>query len=327
MMKKLIVSTLALTIALSATATSADAATTKKTTFKDVPKSHTMYKHITSMKKAGIISGYSDGTFRPSKGVTRKQMVGMANKASDLKPIRKGRKFKDVPTSSPSYKRVQKAYRAGVFDVKPNGEFGLQDKVTRAEMSKAMVKTFKMKYQKGYIFKDVAKSSKHKDYVSTLYAKGVIPYNKGKFDSKKYVTRAEYAAYTNRAANPSQALKPSKKLSKTPIKTQVKPKPQSSKLPKGAKYLFTSGGDERSYSYPVKISGGHKVHRIYVKPDSVVVKFLYKNDKNKNDYYLFKYVPKNDAYYWVMLQPPHMSDGAIFELMDIINEFLPLVRE
>lgn len=72
------------------------------------------------MKEAGLISGYSDGTFRPSKGVTRNQIVGMANKASDLKPIHEGRKFKDVSTSSPSYKRVQKAYRAGVFDVKSN---------------------------------------------------------------------------------------------------------------------------------------------------------------------------------------------------------------
>lgn len=197
-----------------------------------------MYKHITSMKEAGLISGYSDGTFRPSKGVTRNQIVGMANKASDLKPIREGRKFKDVSTSSPSYKRVQKAYRAGVFDVKSNWEFGLNDKVTRAEMSKAMVKTFKIKYQKGYIFKDVTKSSKSKDYASTLYAKGVIPYNKGKFDSKKIVTRAEYASYTNRAVNPSQALKPTKKLSKNPIK------PQTSKLPKGIKCVSYKNGEK-----------------------------------------------------------------------------------
>lgn len=318
MMKKLIVSTLALTIALSATATSADAATTKKITFKDVPKSHTMYKHITSMKKAGIISGYSDGTFRPSKGVTRKQMVGMANKASDLKPIRKGRKFKDVPTSSPSYKRVQKAYRAGVFDVKPNGEFGLQDKVTRAEMSKAMVKTFKMKYQKGYIFKDVTKSSKHKDYVSTLYAKGVIPYNKGKFDSKKYVTRAEYAAYTNRAVNPSQALKPSKKLSKTPIKTQVKPKPQSSKLPKGAKYLFTSGGDERSYSYPKTLDGGYKVDKVRIDRDTIYVRII---SKDKKDFYVYQYIKYRDNYSWLMLEPKKISNEAYWELEDIVYQF------
>lgn len=105
-------------------------------------------------------------------------------------------------------------------------------------MSKAMVKTFKIKYQKGYIFKDVTKSSKSKDYASTLYAKGVIPYNKGKFDSKKIVTRAEYASYTNRAVNPSQALKPTKKLSKNLIK------PQTSKLPKGIKCVSYKNGEK-----------------------------------------------------------------------------------
>ena len=283
MMKKLVISTFALTIVLSATTTSAEAATTTSTTFKDVPKTHTMYKHITSMKEAGLISGYSDGTFRPSKGVTRNQIVGMANKASDLKPIREGRKFKDVSTSSPSYKRVQKAYRAGVFDVKSNWEFGLNDKVTRAEMSKAMVKTFKIKYQKGYIFKDVTKSSKSKDYASTLYAKGVIPYNKGKFDSKKIVTRAEYASYTNRAVNPSQALKPTKKLSKNPIK------PQTSKLPKGIKFVSYKNR-EKVFSYPsAKIDGGYKVYGIYHSYNSICIELT---SKNRKDTLMCKYNPK-----------------------------------
>lgn len=270
------------------------------------------------MKDAGLISGYSDGTFRPSTGVTRKQIVGMANKASDLKPIREGRKFKDVPTSSPSYKRVQKAYRAGVFDVKSNGEFGLNDKVTRAEMSKAMVKTFKMKYQKGYIFKDVTKSSKYKNYASTLYTKGVIPYNKGKFDSKKIVTRAEYATYTNRAVNPSQALKPTKKLSKNPIKTQVKPKPQSSKLPKGAKYLFTSDGDEKVYSYPKTIDGGYKVDKVMIDRSSIYVRIV---SKDKKDFYLYQYNKYRDSYSWLMLRPKNVSNETLWELEGIVYEF------
>lgn len=324
MIKKLITSTLALTLALSVATSTADAKS-KSTTFKDVPKTHSMYKHITAMKQKGIISGYSDGTFRPNQGVTRKQVIAMASKATKLKPVRKGKEFKDVKKSDPNYKRVQLAYRAGIIDGKSNGKFGLNDKVTRAEMSKILVKTFKLKLQKGYIFNDITKSNSYKDYAATLYAKGIISENKGKFEANKVVTRAEYAAFTNRTINPSQALKPSKKLKSTPVKAKVantstspfKKKP--SKTPPGAKLLYTekpkADGLWKTYSYNKKISGIKKIKHVRVSEYVVSIKFQFKKDE-----YLAHYYRENSRFAFVM-RKPKVSRAIVEELYTIGEEF------
>lgn len=324
MIKKLITSTLALTLALSVATSTADAATSKSTTFKDVPKTHSMYKHITSMKQKGIISGYSDGTFRPNQGVTRKQVIAMASKATKLKPVRKGKEFKDVKKSDPNYKRVQLAYRAGIIDGKSNGKFGLNDKVTRAEMSKILVKTFKLKVQKGYIFNDITKSHAYKDYAATLYAKGIIPENKGKFEANKVVTRAEYAAFTNRTINPSQALKPSKKLKSTPVKAKVQTastspfKKKPSKTPPGAKLIKTEKfktGVWKTYSYNKKISGGHKIKSVRVSKYVVSIDLQVKKDE-----YLAQYIRENSRLGFLM-RNPKLSQAAIEDLYTIAEDF------
>lgn len=326
MIKKLITSTLALTLALSVATSTAEAATSKSTTFKDVPKTHSMYKHITSMKQKGIISGYSDGTFRPNQGVTRKQVIAMASKATKLKPVRKGKEFKDVKKSDPNYKRVQLAYRAGIIDGKSNGKFGLNDKVTRAEMSKILVKTFKLKVQKGYIFNDIKKTHAYKDYAATLYAKGIIPENKGKFQANKFVTRAEYAAFTNRTINPSQALKPSKKLKSTPVKAKVQTtsyvspfKKKPSKTPPGAKLLYTekpqADGLWKTYSYNKKISGGHKIKHVRVSEYVVSIKFQFKKDE-----YLAHYNRETSRFSFVM-RKPKVSRAIVEDLYTIGEDF------
>lgn len=328
MIKKLITSTLALTLALSVATSTAEAATSKSTTFKDVPKTHSMYKHITSMKQKGIISGYSDGTFRPNQGVTRKQVIAMASKATKLKPVRKGKEFKDVKKSDPNHKRVQLAYRAGIIDGKSNGKFGLNDKVTRAEMSKILVKTFKLKVQKGYIFNDIKKTHAYKDYAATLYAKGVIPENKGKFQANKFVTRAEYAAFTNRTINPSQALKSSKKLKSTPVKAKVAKvqttsyvspfKKKPSKTPPGAKLLKTEKDETgvwKIYSYNKKISGGHKIKHVLVNKYEVSITFQFNKDE-----YLTQYNRETSRFAFVM-RKPKVSRAIVEDLYTIGEDF------
>jgi hypothetical protein len=49
-------------------------------TFTDVPPSHPFYQAIETAVAHGIISGYSDGTFRPYNNATR----GQASKIIDL---------------------------------------------------------------------------------------------------------------------------------------------------------------------------------------------------------------------------------------------------
>jgi amidase len=50
--------------------------------FTDVPPTHAAYKFISAAYQAGIINGYSDGTFKPNANVTRAQIAIMVQRRS-----------------------------------------------------------------------------------------------------------------------------------------------------------------------------------------------------------------------------------------------------
>lgn len=324
MIKKLLVSSLALTMAISIATPPANAAT-KTTTIKDVPKTHKMYNDIQAMKKKGVMSTYSDGTFKPNKEVTRGQVISAISKSTKLKSVRKGKTFKDVSKSNANYKKVQAAYKAGLFNEKSKGKFDLNAKVSKAEMSKVLVKAFGMKTQKGYAFTDITSKNAYKYYISTLYAKGITIEKSGKYSPNKAVTRAQLATLLNRSINPSKAIKPSKKLQKNPVKAKVQTtaytspfKKKPSKTPPGAKLLKTEKfktGVMKTYSYNKKISGGHKIKSVLVDKSSVYI-----NVQVKNDEYLFQYIRSNSKISFLMRRP-NISQDAIEDLFTIADDF------
>jgi plastocyanin len=82
-------------------------------TFSDVPPSHTFYENIRCLACRGIISGYSDGTFRPGNDITRGQIAKMvSNAAGFVEPV-DGQSFEDVPFGSPFYVFIERLYGRG----------------------------------------------------------------------------------------------------------------------------------------------------------------------------------------------------------------------
>lgn len=81
--------------------------TQSATKFKDIPASHRASGYINSAVKAGVISGYSDGTFRPNEPVTRGQMAAFLVRGFELNKTATV-KFKDVTPSMASYPYVGK---------------------------------------------------------------------------------------------------------------------------------------------------------------------------------------------------------------------------
>lgn len=325
MIKKLLVSSLALTMAISIATPSANAAT-KTTTIKDVPKTHKMYNDIQTMKKKGVMSTYSDGTFKPNKEVTRGQVISAISKSTKLKSVRKGKTFKDVSKSNANYKKVQAAYKAGLFNEKSKGKFDLNAKVSKAEMSKVLVKAFGMKTQKGYAFTDITSKNSYKYYISTLYAKGITIEKSGKYSPNKAVTRAQFATLLNRSINPSKAIKPSKKLQKSPVKAKVQAtsyvspfKKKPSKTPPGAKLLKTEKppkiGVIKTYSYNKKISGGHKIKLVRVSDSYISIKLQVKNDE-----YIVQYIRSTEKLLFLMRRP-NISRDAIEDLFITAEDF------
>ncbi|UDK94857.1 S-layer homology domain-containing protein (plasmid) [Lysinibacillus sphaericus] len=234
MRNKLFMATLAAAIAVPvivAPVQAMEVAQTNITDFKDVPKNHFAYTEIMAMKKAGIINGYDDGTFKPLVGITRQHVAALISRALPLEPIREATTFKDVPTSHPYYNDIQRLYRAGIIDGS-NGNFNPSGSLTRAQMAKILCLAFNLEPKTGYIFTDVGADHWAKDYIATLYASGITTGSEGKFNGNETVTRAQYAVFLYRALNPDKAPIPEKPLNPDPVKpaeptepTKPDPKP------------------------------------------------------------------------------------------------------
>lgn len=227
MSKKLFLISLATTVALPvivAPVKAQEVSTEASQDFKDVPKSHSAYREIMTMRDQGIINGYPDNTFRPAQSISRVHTASLFVRSLDLKPVRNGKEFKDVPKSNEYYNAVQTVYRAGIFDGKSDGTFGINDKLTRAQMAKVLVNAFELEIQPGYIFTDIGADNWAKDYISTLYMNGITTGSNGEYMPSKAVSRAHYSAFLFRALYPEQAPTPEKPLEPNPV-----PKPEPPK--------------------------------------------------------------------------------------------------
>ena len=83
--------------------------------FKDVPTSSPHYRDIMAVYKAGIASGYPDGTFRPNDTVTRDQMAVFLVRAKNLalvNPLTPS--FADVPNTNWAYQYIEALYKAKI---------------------------------------------------------------------------------------------------------------------------------------------------------------------------------------------------------------------
>lgn len=197
--------------------------------FKDVPKTHSVYKEIMAMRDQGIINGYPENMFRPAQSISRVHTAALFVRSLDLPPVRAGKEFKDVPKSNAYYNDVQTVYRAGIFDGKSNGTFGVSDNLTRAQMAKVLVNAFGLDIQKGYIFSDVDEDNWAKDYISTLYMHGITTGSNGRYMPDQPVSRAHYSTFLFRALNPDEAPKPEKPLQPNPLpKPELKPETPNS---------------------------------------------------------------------------------------------------
>nr|WP_225445703.1 S-layer homology domain-containing protein [Paenibacillus arenosi] len=108
--------------------------------FRDISDSHPMAGMIGAASKAGIISGYSNGTFRPNQTVTREQMAMMLVRVMNAagQPLPEGgsaaEKFSDRNKISSYAKRdVAKAVEAGLISGLTAKTFAPQGDATRAQ--------------------------------------------------------------------------------------------------------------------------------------------------------------------------------------------------
>jgi subtilisin-like proprotein convertase family protein len=105
--------------------------------FTDVPTSHTFYRYIETARRDGIITGYSDGTFRPFDNVTRGQVAKIAVEAAQLEDVSTNTpSFTDVPVGSTFYNYIETAYANGILSGYADRTFRPFNDATRGQVSK-----------------------------------------------------------------------------------------------------------------------------------------------------------------------------------------------
>jgi hypothetical protein len=106
-------------------------------TFSDVPTTHTFYQYIETAAHEGLVSGYSDGTFRPQNDVTRGQLSKIVVEAAGWPLVNPPTPtFTDVPTGHTFYQYIETAYNRGIISGYADGTFRPGNNATRGQISK-----------------------------------------------------------------------------------------------------------------------------------------------------------------------------------------------
>jgi hypothetical protein len=105
--------------------------------FTDVPTSNAFYAYIETAYNRGVISGYSDNTFRWGSNITRAQLTKVLVLAQGW-PIDTtgGPHFTDVPTSYPFYTFIETAFAHGIVSGYSDNTFRPYNNATRGQISK-----------------------------------------------------------------------------------------------------------------------------------------------------------------------------------------------
>ncbi|SER70175.1 N-acetylmuramoyl-L-alanine amidase [Gracilibacillus ureilyticus] len=208
-------------------------------TLPDVPEK---YKDmINPLIEEGIITGYTNGTFKPNNNVTRAEAATMIGRALHLDGNQQASSlFSDVDVSHYASGYIQSAVNKGIVSGYPNGTFKPDDSITRGEMAVIVSRAFELSDKANVTFSDVVGTS-YESFISKVYAAEIVSgYPDGTFKPDKPINRAEFSIMVFRALNPvvdkpqpAPAPKPEPKPEPAPA---PKPDPEPDK-PIATKYV------------------------------------------------------------------------------------------
>ena len=171
--------------------------------FSDVQITDYFYESVRYLYCAGVISGYSDGTFRPGNNTTRGQLskiVVLALGWSVVCPT--NGHFSDVPVGSTFFCFVETAFSHGIISGYNDGTFRPSNNVTRAQLCKIVVLAmgWTLLCPTSAHFSDVPVGSTFFCFVETAFSHGIISgYNDSTFRPGNNATRGQICKIVFRA--------------------------------------------------------------------------------------------------------------------------------
>lgn len=122
---------------------------TYSSTFNDVAKNCWAANYIGYMQQFGIVTGYTDGSFRPNAPVTRAEFAAIASRFEKL--TQGSKSFTDVPDTHWAVKYINFAATRGWVTGYSDGTFKPENPITRAEVAAVTCRLLERSADQTYI--------------------------------------------------------------------------------------------------------------------------------------------------------------------------------
>ena len=172
--------------------------------FSDI-ENHWAKPFIQGLLDKGLISGFSDGTFKPDEKMTRAQYAALLVKAFNPSAKRDGSNFTDVADDFWAKNVIQEAYRGEFLSGFPDNTFKPNDNVQRAQVIVSLVNGLGLSASDETVLSTYSDRDAIPDYakdeINTATKKEIVvsyPDTK-QLDPTKDATRAEVAAMVYQA--------------------------------------------------------------------------------------------------------------------------------
>ncbi|MBD7909399.1 S-layer homology domain-containing protein [Sporosarcina gallistercoris] len=171
--------------------------------FTDVTKTNQFQDEIQYLTGKKIISGFSNGTFKPKAEVTRGDAAIMIGRLKNLDGTKRPSKFKDVNKDSAASGYITSAVAKGYITGYADGTFRPNEILTRGDMAIILTRALDLRLGSMQSFSDVSDRMKASEAIYNIAGEFITGgYADGTFRPYDKVTREQFSAFLARALSP-----------------------------------------------------------------------------------------------------------------------------
>lgn len=172
--------------------------------FSDVSTNYTFYDEVEYLSNEQIITGFTDGSFKPNNTVTRAQAAIMIGKALDLNGEPRNTNFKDVTSTVTGSGYIASAVDRGIISGFTDGTYRPNAPVTRGQMAIFLNRAFTLTIGQANSFKDVTTNMAAYQSIINVAGNGIASgYSDGTYRPDQSVTRGQFSAFMARTLEPN----------------------------------------------------------------------------------------------------------------------------
>lgn len=166
--------------------------------FEDVTANSPYALAIADLKNRGIINGNADGTFRPNSEINRAEFSKILLNALGIVPKSAfGKTFADVTRDAWFANFAETAAELGIIQGYPDGTFGADNPITRAELFTMLFRTAKQSSPSSSFFSDVGADAWFSDGANFAAKNDLLDFGET-FNPSAKMTRGEVAESVSR---------------------------------------------------------------------------------------------------------------------------------